>query len=62
MLIVANILGWLYAHWKWAVGIIAGFILLKRRRSLSSREGLAGLSSLVSLSVEGVYVDKKLTW
>lgn len=37
MLIMANILGWIYAHWKWAVGVIVGIILLVVLFSVSMR-------------------------
>lgn len=37
MLIMANILGWIYAHWKWAVGVIVGIVLLVVLFSVSMR-------------------------
>lgn len=37
MLIMANILGWIYANWRWAAGIVAGIILLIVLFSVSMR-------------------------
>lgn len=37
MLIMANILGWIYANWRWAAGIVVGIILLVVLFSVSMR-------------------------
>lgn len=37
MLIMANILGWIYANWRWAAGIVVGIILLIVLFSVSMR-------------------------